>query len=52
MTTSFFNDRISLIDDLILNTDEGTLDVEVLNTLTLEQLQDLYSNLLFEDFEE
>ena len=45
MTTSFFNDRISLIDDLILNTDEGTLDVEVLNTLTLEQLQELYTNI-------
>ena len=52
MTTSFFNDRISLIDDLIRNADEVTFNIEILCTLTLEQLQDLYSNLLFEDFEE
>jgi len=49
MTTSFFNDRISLIDDLLRNADEGTFNVEMLYTLSLEELQDLYSNIFFEE---
>lgn len=48
MTTSWFNNRIQLIDDLIANTDEGTFNIEVLNTLSLEELQDLYNDILAE----
>ena len=48
MTASFFNDRIQLIEDLLRNTDEGTLDISTLNTMSLEELQELYNDLLAE----
>jgi hypothetical protein len=48
MTASWFNNRIQIIDNLIANADEGTFNIEVLQTLTLEELQDLYMSVVAE----
>jgi hypothetical protein len=48
MTASWFNDRIQIIDNLIANADEGTFNIEVLQTLKLEELQDLYMSVVAE----
>jgi hypothetical protein len=45
MTADIFNDRIQLIDKLIADADEGTFDIEMLYTLTLEEIQELYTNI-------
>jgi hypothetical protein len=47
-TTSWFNDRIQIIDTMLSNLDEGTLDIATLNTMSLEELQNLYNDLLSE----
>jgi hypothetical protein len=47
-TTSWFNDRIQIIDTMLSNLDEGTLDIVTLNTMSLEELQNLYNDLLSE----
>jgi hypothetical protein len=48
MTADIFNDRIQLLDKLIADADEGTFDIEVLTTLTLQELQELAANLVAE----
>jgi hypothetical protein len=47
-TTSWFNNRIQLIETMLSNLDEGTLDIATLNTMSLEELQNLYNDLLVE----
>jgi hypothetical protein len=45
MTADILNDRIQLIDKLIADADEGTFDIEMLYTLTLEEIRELYTNI-------
>jgi hypothetical protein len=47
-TTSWFNNRIQLIETMVANLDEGTFDIDTLNTMSLEELQNLYNDLLVE----
>ena len=45
MTADIYNDRIQLIDRMIADADEGTFNIEMLYTLTLEEIQELYTNI-------